>query len=430
MHPKSKQPLEYLSQTELFARISEICMTGNVIVTSRELLEVSLKDIMLLFNVLRGSIFILGKNGKDLILKFAVGMKVKEEERMVKRMGEGVVGQVAVSKKPIFVNDIASDERFLNYKARSSYRTSSFICAPLLIKDQLIGVINITDKKHDGGFSENELHLLDFLASQIALNCRRIELYQKFRVAVKESQTLKDRLGETTKETSDLKKQIIVQEKLATVGKLAGGIAHEFNNPLDGIIRYTNLCLEHIKEEDDIVRGYLLEVKNGLNRMADIVRNLLACSRNINPVGERRINVNATIKQALSTVQTEIVHRNIRVIKHLSRGIPDVMDRGLERVVTNLLRNATDAIESNGEIEIISSVEDGNLILKIHDTGCGIDGDIGQVFEPFYTTKDIDKGYGLGLTIVGEIVKSYNGQVQVESDANKGTAFTVSIPIE
>src|SRR6185295_15503686 len=116
-------------------------------------------------------------------------------------------------------------------------------------------------------------------SSQIALNYRRGQLYQKFKKAVRESKSLKNKLGKSSDETKILKNKIVVQEKLATIGKLAGGIAHEFNNPLDGVLRYTNLCIEHTKD-DEVVRGYLLEIKQGLNRMVNIVKSLLACSRN------------------------------------------------------------------------------------------------------------------------------------------------------
>src|SRR5439155_23160009 len=120
-------------------------------------------------------------------------------------------------------------------------------------------------------------------STQIALNHRRVQLYQKFKNLVKESKVLKTELGKSSAEAKNLKKQIVVQEKLASIGKLAGGIAHEFNNPLDGVIRYTNLSLEHLSMEEEVVRGYLLEIKQGLNRMANIVKSLLACSRNATP---------------------------------------------------------------------------------------------------------------------------------------------------
>ena len=282
LNNKQATNFEEFTQSELFQQIGDICAAVNAVSSARELLEVSLKKTLDLFGAIRGSIFILDENERDLILKIAQGMEVKEQENMVKRLGEGVVGRVAASKKPIFVTDISQDHRFKNYKARSSYKTPSFICAPLLIKDKLIGVISLSDKECGSHFSSNELQLLDFLSSQIALNYRRIQLYQKFKTIEEESQTLKHKLGKSSEEATHLKKQVVLHEKLATIGKLTGGIAHEFNNPLDGVMRYTNLCLDHVKD-DEVVRGYLLEIKNGLHRMANIVKSLLACSRTTGP---------------------------------------------------------------------------------------------------------------------------------------------------
>ena len=424
---KKNKP-EHLAQSVLFQKISEICAAVNVAIDGKELLEISLEGIMELFGAERGSIFILKENGRDLILRIARGMELNEEQEMVKRLGEGVVGRVAESKKPIVVENIAKDVRFENFKARKSYRTPSFICAPLLIKDALIGVINIADKRSGRRFSENELQLLDFLSSQIALNFRRIQLYEKFKKILKESKTLKDELGKTSEETTYLKQQVIQQEKLASIGKLAGGIAHEFNNPLDGVMRYTNLCLEQVRE-DEVVRGYLLEVKHGLNRMANIVRSLLACSRNTDP-GDIKVDPNVTIEQALQGLSAELVNKSIVVQKNLAENLPSLVDFGFERIVFNLVRNAIDAVAEGGQIEILSALRDGNVVLEIKDSGCGIPQEgIQKIFEPFYTTKDIDKGCGLGLTIVSEIVKTYNGQILVDSAVNQGTIFTITIPV-
>jgi len=111
---------------------------------------------------------------------------------------------------------------------------------------------------------------------------------------------------------------------LATIGKLAGGIAHEFNNPLDGVMRYTNLCLEHIRD-DDVVRGYLLEIKYGLNRMANIVRNLLACSRNEFP-NRKKVDVSQALDYSISSVHTEISKKKIFVEKEIAGNIPAIED--------------------------------------------------------------------------------------------------------
>ena len=427
VHP-TKQIIDELTETELFQKVSEICATVNAVTNARELLEVSLKKTMALFGANRGSIFMLKENGKDLILKIAQGMALNEQEKLIKRIGEGVVGRVAALKKPVVVENIAKDRRFKGFKSRNSYRTSSFICAPLLIKDKLIGVINITDKKCGSRFKPKDMQLLDFLTSQIALNYRRIQLYHKFKMAIKETKTLKSELGRSSQETSYLKKQIILQEKLASIGKLAGGIAHEFNNPLDGVMRYTNLCLEQVKDQE-VLCGYLFEIKHGLDRMANIVKSLLACSRNLPPLKDK-VNPNLVIDQALQSLQTEIYHKNIKIEKNLTDPLPEIGDLGLERVILNVLRNAVDAVTHQGQIKVTTAYNNGSLAIEIHDNGCGIPADnIEKIFEPFFTTKDMDKGCGLGLTIVSEIVKSYNGQINVESSIGQGTIFTIHIPV-
>lgn len=419
--------LENLSQTELFQKVGAICTTVTSVINEKELLDVSLQQIIALFGATRGSIFILNNRTQKLVLQSAQGMKVDEARRFVKELGEGIVGQVAQLKRPIFVEDITKDDRFKGFKQRGRYKTPSFICSPLMIKDQVMGVINIADKETGHRFNHQELQLLDFLTSQIALNYRRIQLYRKFKKVLKETQDLKEKLGQSNQETRHLKRQMDIQERLATIGKLAGGIAHEFNNPLDGVIRYTNLCLEHIKDED-VVYGYLVEVKQGLNRMANIVKNLLACSRD-DPLREKKVGIRGTLEQALSALKTELSCKNIRVEKEISEKLPMIEDLGFERILTNLLRNAVDAMDDGGTLSLRASAKNGEFTMAISDTGCGIPKEnIDQIFEPFFTTKDIDKGCGLGLTIVSEIVKSYDGKVEVESKVGQGTTFTVRLP--
>jgi signal transduction histidine kinase len=418
---------EELTQTELFQKIGDICTAVTAVISPRELLEVSLKQTMNLFGANRGSIFLLKEDSHDLILKIALGMNASEEEKMVKRIGEGIVGKVAKLKEPVFVDDISRDVRFKNFKSRSSYKTPSFLCAPLLIKDELLGVINIADKKSGQKFTKNELQLLDFLSSQIALNYRRIQLHQKLKHIVREKESLEDRLGKTDRETQDLKRQIIIHEKLATIGKLAGGIAHEFNNPLDGVMRYTNLCLEHT--ENEVVRGYLLEIKQGLNRMAKIVRNLLACSRNDAPA-KQKIHLSTVLDHALIGIQSDLAGKTIKIEREIPNDLPLILDLGMERVLSNLLRNAADAIHDKGKIKTKATFKKPNLTIAITDNGVGINAeDLQKIFEPFFTTKDIDKGCGLGLTITSEIVKSYNGKIDVESNPGRGTTFTVTLPL-
>ena len=428
----SQDHIQQLTESDLFKQVSDICAVVNTVTDVQQLLEVSLSRTLRLFGARRGSVFIMDERTKCLVLKAAEGLQQTEVNQMMKRIGEGVVGRVAEQKIPLVVENIETDERFLNYRARTSYQTPSFICAPLLIKDHLIGVINITDKLSGAGFGRADLQLLDFLAMQIALNYRRIELYERFRSILKRSEELKNELGKSSQETTKLRRQIIAHERLATVGKMAGGIAHDFNNPLDGVLRYTNLCLKQVGD-DEVIRSYLLEIKNGLNRMTTIVRNLLACSRRSEkPL--QMIRPDVVVDQAIQAVQSEAKHKNVRIEKEVGAGLPDLKDLGLESILVNLLRNAVDALKPGGLVKISAAhlEHNGHVVFQVADNGPGIpdSDDPSKIFEPFYTTKDMEKGCGLGLTIVSEIVKSYQGQIQVESAPGEGATFIVTIPIE
>lgn len=426
-----QQDIQKLTQSELFEQVGSICAVVNTVADTKELLDISLRKSMEIFGATRGSVFIMDERSKDLTLKASIGLRWAEKDHLVKKMGEGVVGRVAELKKPIFVEDISSDDRFKDFQVRDSYHTSSFICAPLMLKDKLIGVINMADKESGLSFGIHEVQLLDFLASQIALNYRRIELYYKFKTVLKQSKDLKDELGKTSEETSLLKSQIIAHEKLATLGKLAGGIAHEFNNPLDGVMRYTNLCLNQVGE-DEVMRGYLLEIKQGLNRMANVVRSLLACSRGEVRGGVQKVDINKAVIQAVDVLKIDLTQKNIICEKYLAACFPMINDLGLERVIENLLRNAIDAVEDGGRIVISTVLKDGGLMLTVCDDGTGIEGggDFSKIFQPFYTTKESDRGCGLGLTIVSEVVKAYGGDIQVKSDQGQGTSFIITLPIE
>ena len=193
---------------------------------------------------------------------------------------------------------------------------------------------------------------------------------------------------------------------------------------MDGVIRYTNLCLEHIKD-DDVVRGYLLEIRQGLKRMTNIVKSLLACARN-SQLNVQKIDVNQAVEQTLNELQSQILQKNITIKKDLAKNIPSILDFGVDRILINLIRNALDAIEQEGLIKIKTSLDQGNLHIKIYDSGRGIPQEhLEKIFEPFFTTKNIEQGCGLGLTIVSEIVKHYNGKIEVKSSPSQGTTFTI-----
>jgi len=399
--------------SSLLEKINAICIFCSESSDPQSLLKDALQKTLVLLRSQRGSIFLLDQETNELTLKTSIGMKTDETRSMVKQLGKGIVGRVAELKEPLLVENISAERRFKNFKSRSSYNSGSFICSPLLIKDQIIGVINVSDKASQKPFTQRELQLLSFLSSQIALNYHRIAMTTQ--------------LGKASEETNDLKKQIVAQERLVSLGKLAGGIAHDFNNPLDGVMRYNKLCL-YRAQNDEVLQEYLMEVQMGLKRMANIVKNLLACARH-SPASINKVDINKVIEHALKELYPYLASKNINLVKNFAPNLPEITDWGIERIVINLVKNAIDAIDKSGAVEITTLLEDGYIRLKVSDTGRGISAEhIEKVFEPFFTTKDIDQGCGLGLTVVNEIIKCYNGQIKVKSKLEQGTTFTVKLP--
>ena len=219
-------------------------------------------------------------------------------------------------------------------------------------------------------------------------------------------------------------------EKYASVGKLAAGIVHEVNNPLDGIIRYTNMLLEQA-EDNSVGRDYLLEIKKGLSRIANITKSLLEFSRQVNsasPQVKNYVNIHNIIDESLDFLMSR-ANGHIEVEKRYNKVMPRVLDFGLSNVVTNIIKNALDAMPHNGKLDISTDINDVYLVISFKDSGMGMDDNVKErIFEPFFTTKSIDKGSGLGLPISKEIINKYDGDIQIESMPQKGATFNILIP--
>jgi len=226
-------------------------------------------------------------------------------------------------------------------------------------------------------------------------------------------------------ENERLQSKLRRSEELAFVGRLAARVAHELNNPLDGALRFTNLSLGKLGDQDPITE-YQREVKNALLRMAGIVKALLEYSRSINTTNVPE-SLHKLIRQAV-----ELVHGREGIAVQCEFGDnTDVFCSGeIIQVFINLIKNAFDAMGSSGALAIATAVEGEMVVIQFEDTGCGIHEELHEkVFYPFFTTKDTSSGTGLGLAISSEIVEKHNGTIHLKSEAGKGSEFTVRLPL-
>jgi len=220
-------------------------------------------------------------------------------------------------------------------------------------------------------------------------------------------------------------------ERLAAVGKLAARVAHELNNPLDGILRYLNLSLRVAeKQGSESLAHYLRESRRGLLRMVQIVSELLEFSRSTYSAFQEA-DLNKIVEEAIRAFESQAAERGVSVVRRYGGDVPNVRSGNLFQVFCNLVKNAIDAMEGGGRLEVATRCDAHNVLIEFADTGPGIaEENKGRLFEPFFTTKAAGKGTGLGLAISKDIVERYNGQIRAENGAGGGATFTVAIPLE
>jgi len=242
---------------------------------------------------------------------------------------------------------------------------------------------------------------------------------------------LKDKI-QVEKELKLTQKQLAKSEKMASLGQLAAGVAHEINNPLTGVLFYASLLLEREDIDADIKEdiGYILE---DANRCKEIVKSLLVYSRS---EGSKKIMVqlNDIVDQSLKLIRDQKKFRNITIKKLLSDEMMLInADVGkLNQVVINLVINAADAMDSAGTITLTSYKDKilKKIFLEVKDTGKGIPHkDLSKIFDPFFTTKEVGKSTGLGLSIVYGIIEEHDGTISVKKTGAKGTTFIVEFPL-
>jgi two-component system, NtrC family, sensor kinase len=238
-------------------------------------------------------------------------------------------------------------------------------------------------------------------------------------------------LEQNITEKRRLESELIQSEKLAAVGQLAAGVAHEINNPLTSIIANAQMLIEDLpKDQPDWIQSAKLIEVAGI-KATQVVKNLLGSVRK-EDFDFEPIDINDSIQSGLMLLSHEFLSKQIAILFDRGSDMPKINASGnyLQSAWINLIMNAIESIKGeNGEIRISSQFDGNNFIVKVCDNGKGIPNEyIGQIFEPFFTTKRNEQGTGLGLSLVRRVVQVHKGQILVESEEGKGTTFTVVLP--
>lgn len=244
--------------------------------------------------------------------------------------------------------------------------------------------------------------------------------------------TLEKKVEERTKELTKMQAHLFQSEKLASLGKLSAGIAHEINNPLGGVLIYSHLLLEDTDKSSPHYEN-LKKIVKETSRCKDIVKGLLEFARPKDPEMSL-IDINKLVDKSLSIMEGQALFQNIRVEKRYSSDLSKIVaDSGqLQQVFMNIILNAAESMDGNGSLILFTSLDEDskNISIKFTDTGQGIkEEDKKRLFEPFFSTKEVGKGTGLGLAISYSIIQKHNGVIEVHSELGKGSTFTVKLPV-
>lgn len=345
---------------------------------------------------------LLSEDGDELILRGVYGIGTEVYEKAVVRVSDSLIGQVVLTEEPFYVVDVKTAPRYKFKKFARQQGLCSLLSVPLKVRDQLIGVLSM-NKTSKYRFSDEELKLVGTFADLCAIAIENARLYEN---------------------TLNLEEQTRSAERLAVVGELAVGIAHEIRNPLT-IIKMIFESGSQVTEQDVAVIG------DEMARMNKIITRFLDFARPNEPLREA-CNVNTLVRSALLLLSHALAKKHIKSKVELLPTLPKIHADPvqLQQAFLNLMMNAIEAVKDGGRVSVSTYSENEDWIaLVVRDNGPGFDSHVKEnLFVPFTTTKA--KGLGVGLSIVKRIVDAHNGDLVIDTSERAGTKAIMRLPVK
>lgn len=383
--------------------LSALFEIGKIITGTLNLekvLEIIVEKVSSLMNTKVSSLMLLDSDKDELVIKAVFGGSPDYAAKPNLTIENSLIGQVVKTKKPLMVLDVRKEKTYRYLDLAKKMNLCSLLSVPLVVKDKVIGVIN-TYTNTQRKFTPDEIQLLSSLADQSVIAIENARLYEHM---------------------IKLEEKIRESEKFGVLGEMAVEVAHEIRNPMT-IVKMLFHSLAIPDKKDVAV------IESELDRMNRIVTQFLDYAKGSKPEWQK-VDINKAIENTLLLIDHRIIQQKI-TLKKVFAPLPLIScdPERIAQLFLNVFLNALDAMGNEEKLEIVTKNTDGFVQIKIKDSGSGIPESIkARIFQPFVTTKP--KGLGLGLAIVHRIVEEHKGTIKVHTKLQKGTIFTISLPLE
>jgi signal transduction histidine kinase len=413
-------------------RYQETLRHAAVDMTRIRNLQKLLDFIISLFNdavrITHSAIYLFDAKTDDFLLKASLNLKKEQPDAISKK--DPLIVWLGEHKEPLVYEEIkqksenSPDSLFkrLEEQIRSLNAT---VIVPCILEGKLLDILILGDKLSGRIYTSEDLDNFSELCREVALATENALLYGN----------IEEEVRQRTKQLVEVQNQLVQAEKLATMGTLAGGVAHEINNPLTAILTNAQMLLTDAKSFDADSKESLQLIEEATQRCRTIVQKLMTyAKRPLETAEVSKVDLLNVVKKAISFLGYQFEQENIKIILSAKDEVYPINgnQNELEQLLTNIILNARDAItktKKSGNIYISLSKSNNSVYIEVKDEGSGIPKEImPRIFDPFFTTKDVGKGLGLGLSICQAIIEKHKGTITVQSEVNKGSVFTIKIP--
>jgi len=378
------------------------------------------------------AVFIADENG-DLTIGGFGGTSQNVVKRAMKSfeypVSSGITGLVFKTGGSMVVNDVLQESR---YRSIKGWQAGSEMCVAIHEGEKILGIIDVESSSRNA-FTHNDFIALESLAGILASVITSADQYQRLQVTISQLQSMQMELRARMDAQRLAENRLVQAAKLAAVGEMAAGIAHELNNPLTSVTGFAELALENIPEDSETRKDLEIVMREAV-RARDVVRRLLDFARQSEST-RASASLNEVIEDVVALSRHLISTSGVDLKLELEKNLPWILvdANQMKQVLLNLIHNALQAMPDGGELSIAteSTSRHGRdwVMVSVRDTGVGIPQlEQARIFEPFYTTRGNQGGTGLGLSVTYGIITDHGGQIDVESQPGIGSKFSVWLP--